>query len=169
MAERGANRADRRGSAMVEFTLSSIPVILAIVSICGMSITMWNYHTLAEAVKVTAREAATHGAGCVGKTCAWTLGTAATLLSSKAIGVPVGKVNVTFTSSGSTETCNPLSSCTASAAAWPTLSANVAGTTDVSISASYMPVEAIRMITTRGSQVFQPVTLSAYSRQMVVY
>lgn len=169
MANPARNRKKVRGAAMIEFTLCTIPLIFVIVSIAGMSMTMWNYHTLAEAAKVTVREAAVHGAGCVGQTCAWTLGTAATLLSSQAIGIPPGKLNVTFTSSGSTQTCNPLNTCTSSATAWPTLAANVAGTTDVSISVTYVPSEAIRMITDRGAAIFSPVTLAATSRQMVEY
>jgi hypothetical protein len=151
---------------MVEFTLSTIPLVFVIFSIFGMAITMWNYHTLAEAVKTTTREAATHGADCVGKSCAWTLGTAATYLSTRAIGVPVGQLNVTFTSTASTQTCNPLSSCTGSATAWPTAATNLAGSTDVMITANYTPMEAIAMI---GGGRFSWVNLAAKSRQMVVY
>jgi Flp pilus assembly protein TadG len=169
MVEMRTLRKSERGSAMVEFTLSSIPLMFVIVSILGMGIVMWNYHTLAKAVKITAREASSHGAGCVGKSCAWTVGTAATMLSAQAIGVPVGKVNVTFTSAGLTQTCNPLSACTGSSAAWPSLAANVAGSTDVSITASYTPLAAIRMFTLKGAANFASVTLAANSRQLVVY
>ena len=166
MVKRSSRRQRQRGSSIIEFTFSAIPLMFIIVSIFGMSITMWNYHTLAEAVKVTTREAASHGADCVGKSCSWTLGTAATYLSSHAIGVPVGKLNATFTSAGSTQTCNPVSTCTSSATVWPTLSTNVAGTTDITVTASYTPIEAIGMM---GFGTFSWSTLSAKSRQLVVY
>ena len=166
MVKGSPRRRGQRGSSIIEFTLSAIPLIFIITSIFGMAITMWNYHTLASAVKVTTREAATHGADCVGKSCSWTLGTAATYLSSHAIGVPVGKLNVTFASAGSTQTCNPLSTCTSSATVWPTLSTNAAGTTDITVSASYTPVEAIAMM---GFGTFSWATLAAKSRQLVVY
>jgi len=159
------HRNPRRGGALLEFTLCAVPLIFVITSIASLGIVMWNYHTLAEAVNYTAREASAHGADCVGKSCAWTAGTAATLLASKAIGIPTGSLNVTLTSAGGTSTCTPITSCTSSATAWPTFSASQAGTTDVTVTASYRPPIFARM----RSVVFSGVTLSATSTQMVVY
>lgn len=168
MADTGKPKSTR-GSAMLEFTLTTIPLVFVILSVASMAITMWNYHTLAQAVKATVREAAVHGADCVGQSCAWTLGTAATLLENKALGIPPTRLNATFTSSGSTRTCNPLTSCTGSSSAWPTLAANTAGNTDVSITVTYTPSEAMSMVTPSGTAGFSLVSLSAKSQQMVEY
>ena len=165
-----AKNRKRRGSLMVEFTLCAIPLIFVLLSVTELSLTMWNYHTLAEAVSYSTRYASSHGAGCAGKGCATTVGSIATLLASRAIGLSAGNLNVTLTSGASTVTCNPLNSCTSSGTAWPSLSANTAGT-DLTISASYpvsLPIPIFSPGHGSGTK-FGALTLAAQSRQMVVY
>ena len=59
------NRKQRqRGSAMIEFTLVGIPMIFLLISIFEMSRAMWNYHTLAFAIREGTRYAVVHGSGC---------------------------------------------------------------------------------------------------------
>jgi hypothetical protein len=41
----------QRGSAMIEFTLVGIPMIFLLISIFEISRAMWNYHTLAFAIR----------------------------------------------------------------------------------------------------------------------
>ena len=159
----------RRGSALLEFSMTAIPLLFVIISLGWMAMGMWQYHTLAEAVNMTARIAAVHGAGCAGQTCATTVANMEALLASKAIGIPASSMNVTFTSSASTVTCNPLSSCNSNSATWPSLAGNVASTTDISITATYQFSSAIGMWTTgHGGVTFNPVTLAAKSTQAVV-
>jgi Flp pilus assembly protein TadG len=163
-----SKREKRRGSLLVEFTLCAIPLLFVLISVTELSLTMWNYHTLAEAVNYTARYASSHGSGCVGHTCATTVGDIASLMANRAIGIPSGSVSVTFTSNASTVNCNPLSSCTSSATAWP--SAATAGT-DVTITAS-LPVQLPIPMFVPGKGAgtkFGALTLAAQSRQMVVY
>jgi Flp pilus assembly protein TadG len=165
----------RRGSAMLEFTLTGVPLLFVIVSLGWMSMGMWQYHTLAEAVNSTARAAAVHGAGCAGQACATTVAQTAQTLAGKAIGVPASAMNVTLTSSASTVTCNPLSSCYSNSAAWPSLAGNTAVTTDISITASYQfssPISFLSFISLSPPEVetkqFAAVTLAANSTQAVV-
>jgi Flp pilus assembly protein TadG len=160
----------RRGSLLLEFTLSAIPLMFVLVSVTDLSLTMWNYHTLAEAVSYSTRFASSHGAGCAAQTCATTVGTIAGLIAKRAVGIPADAVNVTLTSGASTVTCNPLNSCISNSSAWPSLTANTAGT-DLTISASYLvslPIPMFAPGNGSGSK-FGALTLAAQSRQMVVY
>jgi hypothetical protein len=153
---------------MLEFSMTAVPLLFVIISLGYMALGMWQYHTLAEAVNMTARVAAVHGAGCAGQSCATTVANMEALLAAKAIGIPASSMNVTFTSSASTVTCNPLSSCSSNSAAWPSLSGNVAGTTDISIKATYQFSSAIGMWSTdHGGVTFNPVTLAANATQAV--
>lgn len=147
-------------------------MVFLLVSLIQMSVTMWYYHTLAEAVSYATRVAASRGAGCAGKTCATTIGSMAQVVASRAIGLPSSAINVTFSSSaaGTTAvTCNPLSSCLTNATAWPSVAANTAGT-DLTIRASYAATLPMAMFAPKwGAQRFNNGTLAAQSRQMVVY
>lgn len=78
----------RSGLVIVEFTLYAIPLIFVIFSLFWMSMGMWQYHTLAEAVNETVRYAAMHGADCVGQTCATTVEQIANTLAGRAVGIP---------------------------------------------------------------------------------
>ena len=49
---------------MIEFTLVGIPMIFLLISIFEISRAMWNYHTLAFAIREATRYAAVHGSGC---------------------------------------------------------------------------------------------------------
>jgi hypothetical protein len=158
----------RRGSLLIEFTLCAIPLVFVLISIVQLSMTMWNYHTLAEAVNYSTRYASSHGAGCAGQSCGTTVGGIATSIASRAIGIPTDGMNVTLTSNASTVTCNPLSSCTSNSAAWPSVTGNSAGT-DVTITASYAVHLPIPMVAPGGGLRAGAVTLAAQSRQMVVY
>jgi len=160
----------RTGSVMLEFALTGTPLLFVILSLVWMSIGMWQYHTLAEAVSVTARAASVHGAGCAGQTCSTTVGAVATLLAGRAIGIPSSQLNVTLTSSASTVTCNPLSSCTSNSAAWPSLAGNTAVTTNIAISATYPFSSPIPLWTPHnGSMLFHAITLGAQSTQAVMF
>ena len=153
----------------MEFTLVAIPMIFAMISIVEICRGMWDYHSLAEAVKVACRTAATRGAGCAGSGCQLTVGQIATTISNYAIGIPASSLNVTLSSNAGDVTCNPLSSCVGSNAAWPPAGGNTPGT-DIIISASYNFTSALAMFVpgNRGMQ-FSGVTLKAKSRQTLLF
>jgi hypothetical protein len=136
-----------------------------------MCLGMWEYHTLEEAVNYTARAASVHGAGCVGQTCATTVGSTAQALAANAIGLPASQLNVTLTSTASTVTCNPLSSCNSNAAAWPTLAGNsTAANATITIAATYQFSSSISLwIPTVGSTQFNPITLAAQAQDPIVF
>ncbi len=165
----------RRGSTMLEFVLTAIPLMFAIVSLTWMGIGMWQYHTLEEAVSETARYAAFHGADCVGLACATTVEEIANTLAGRAVGIPAGQMNVTLTSAAQNYTCNPLSNCQSNGSAWPSLAGNTAVTassagTNISISATFQFSTPISMwVPQNGVWQFSAVTLGANSTQPVLY
>ena len=165
----------RRGSTMVEFVLCAIPLLFVLISLFWMSLGMWEYHTLAEAVNETARYAALHGADCAGQTCETTVEQIANTLAGRASGIPAGQMNVTLTSAAQNYTCNPLTSCQSNSSYWPSLAGNTAVTdstagTDISISATYQFSSPLSMWVPKNGHVsFGTVTLGANSTQPVLY
>jgi len=159
----------RKGTALIEFTLVAIPIIFILFSITEIARGMWDYHSLAQAVKGAARSVATRGAGCAGQGCATTVGQIATTISNYAIGMPASAINVTLTSDAGSVTCNPLSSCTGSGTTWPPAGGNSVGS-DIIISASYNFTSMLMMFVpgTHGMQ-FSGVTFTAKSRQVLLY
>lgn len=115
------SRNKQRGSAMVEFVIAGIAGITLIITTVQMGIAMWNYHTLAEAVHETNRFIASHGRNCTvgGRNCGITVGDIATRLQSLAIGIPGSSINMTLTSTNSTQNYNPVSSYTSDTTQWP--------------------------------------------------
>jgi Flp pilus assembly protein TadG len=159
----------RKGNALIEFTLVAIPLIFIQFSIVEICRGMWDYHSLAQAVKAACRSAATRGAGCAGNGCAISVGQIATTISAYALGMPASALNVTLTSNAGTVTCNPLSSCTGSGTVWPPAGGNTAGS-DIIISASYNFTSMLMMFVpgTNGMQ-FSGVTFTAKSRQVLLF
>ncbi len=163
-------KGSRAGQAMIEFVFVSIFLIFILISIVSIGTGMWQYHTLAEAVNVTARVASVHGAGCVGQTCATTVDQIARTLISRATGIPAQQINATLTSSASTVTCNPLSTCVGNSAAWPSLSGNTALTTNLSIVATFQFTDPVLVwVPGHGTQKIGSFTFGALSTQPVIY
>ncbi|MGD0362671.1 MAG: TadE/TadG family type IV pilus assembly protein [Bryobacteraceae bacterium] len=158
-----------RGNALLEFTLTAIPLIFAMVSVVQMSFGMWNYHTLNEAVKITTRTAAVRGVDCAALACAMTVGQVMQMLTTKGIGLLPGSLNATLTDANGTIACNPVSTCASVATTWPRTGGNAAGQV-VSISATYPFNSAISMfVPGRGGVSFQSLTFSAVSQQVINY
>ena len=112
----------QRGVAMIEFAIAGIAAMTLLIATVQLALVMWNYHTLAYAVHETNRYVASHGRSCTtgGNNCAITVGTVATLLKTRAVGLPDSSIVMTLTSkSGTTITCNPLSNCESNATQWP--------------------------------------------------
>jgi Flp pilus assembly protein TadG len=126
-----------RGSAMVEFALVSIPTIILFISLVQLSLTLWQYHTMAYAIREAIRYASTKGPGCwySGNSCGTTIGTIALKIANSGLGMQTSQLNVTFTSTAGSTSCNPLSTCTSSTTSWPP--ASVAAGSSISIAATY--------------------------------
>ncbi len=134
-------RRRQKGSVIVEFSLAGIASLMMVILTLQLSIAMWNYHTLANAVRMGAQMAAVKGKGCTtgGRACGTTVGGIVTKIANEGVGVPPSQVNLTLTTaSGATTTCNPMSTCLASATQWPpsTDHDNVPGAA-ITISARY--------------------------------
>jgi Flp pilus assembly protein TadG len=118
---RSRNR-DRRGVAIVEFTLAGIALIFLTICTFHLSIAMWNYHTLTNAVHETTRYTSVKGVNCTkpGNTCKVTVGNITTKLSKLGIGLQKAHLNVTLTTdSGAQTSCAPISNCLTSSTVWP--------------------------------------------------
>ena len=162
-------RKGRKGNAIIEFTLVAIPLIFIQISIVEICRGMWDYHSLAQAVKAASRSAATRGAGCAGAGCAITVSQIATTISAYALGMPASALNVTLTSNAGSVTCNPLSACSGNNTVWPPAGGNTAGS-DIVISGSYNFTSMLTMFApgTNGMQ-FSGVTFTAKSRQVILF
>jgi len=124
------NRKQRqRGSAMIEFTLVGIPMIFLLISIFEMSRAMWNYHTLAFAIREGTRYAVVHGSGCSTdprNSCQATVAQVARRIQDAGIGLDASELTLTFTSSGNSIKCT-LNACLGTATNWPEAPKNTPG------------------------------------------
>jgi Flp pilus assembly protein TadG len=158
----------RSGSTLIEFTLVGIPLIFALVSTFEMARGMWNYQTLAYAVRAGSRYASTHGQGCTGggNTCGVTVSNVVSAIAGAAVGLPAANFNVVLSSAtASAVSCAPLSSCSSNSTAWPPSPDNAAGM-DIRISASYTFKSALSMLWPGAGKVPSGTfTFVAYTRQ----
>ncbi len=164
-------RRGRRGTALLEFTLTSIPILFLGLSIVEMSLLSWKFHSMAYAVEVAARYACVHGRDCTknGNSCTITVGNVAHVISAQAPQLDSSKLNVTLTTHASTVTCTPLNTCFSNAAQFPNSTDNGVGL-DITVAATY-PFATPVSIFWPGSQSYSPgnVTLGATSRQNIVF
>ncbi len=113
---------------MVEFTLVGIPLIFILISTFEMARGMWQYHTLANAVKAGTRYAVVHGQNCsiLPNACTVTISQIAQIIQFYGTGLPTDTLTLTFTPpSGAATTCT-LSDCIAKQTTgyWPPAGAN---------------------------------------------
>jgi hypothetical protein len=104
-------------------------MIFVLISIFEMSRAMWNYHTLAYAMREGTRYAVVHGANCSTdplNSCQVTVGQIARKIQNAGVGLDAGQLNLTFTSSGATIACT-LSACLSDATPWPAGPNNIPG------------------------------------------
>jgi hypothetical protein len=131
---------------MIEFTLVGIPMMFMLISVFEISRGMWNYHTLAFAVREGTRYATVHGAGCTAdphNSCQVTVGQVAQRIQDAGIGLDPSQLSLTFTSSGNSITCT-LNACLGTATNWPEAPKNTPGNA-IAISASLPFQSAIAM------------------------
>lgn len=159
------------GVSTVEFALVGVALLLLIVSLVQISLAMWNYHTLAYAVREGARYASTKGRGCLypGNSCSVTVGNVAQEIAAAGLGLDSTQLNVSLTSSDGTVTsCNPVSNCYSSSTMWPpyTNGADKPGQT-IAISAQYPA--SILFLPIFGTVQIASITLKASSQQLILY
>lgn len=89
----------KKGSSLLEFVLVGVPSLFLTISVFEVSMSMWQYHSLAEAAAVGARYAVNHGSDCSqnGNSCTTTARQVASVIENAAVGFDPTKVNVTFT------------------------------------------------------------------------
>jgi Flp pilus assembly protein TadG len=165
-------RKQQGGSAMVEFTLTGIPLIFIWISIVQMSLGMWNYHTLQYAIKQAGAYVAVHGSGtgyCKANSCR--VEDAAAVMAQYAVGMPASAINMTFTpvladhvTKGTATTCT-LDSCQTNATAFPN------GNPEFEIQAEYQFKSALGMVAPggSGSVQFRNPWFPGYTHQVVLY
>src|SRR5215469_1768819 len=102
-------RSSRRGSALIEFAFTGVPMLLITVSVVSISLEMWQYSSLSYATEATARYVTMHGAGCTqnGNTCSITVGNVTTYFANQATGLSSTQLTLTLTDSSGTTTCSP--------------------------------------------------------------
>src|SRR5438309_7053681 len=95
-----------RGNSLLEFTLVGIPLICILIATFEMSRGMWNYQSLAYAVKGGTRYAVVHGQDCgqPPNTCTVTISNIAGVIRSAGVGLPADLVTLTFTDAKGTAT-----------------------------------------------------------------
>jgi Flp pilus assembly protein TadG len=119
----------RRGSTLIEFTLTGIPILFLTISIVECSIAMCEYESMINAVTIAARYAANHGANCQSpNTCTIRIEDIANLIATTAWIITPSSMTVTFTDNTGPTTCT-LSTCQTNTAQFPssTSSANAVG------------------------------------------
>jgi len=165
-------RKQQAGSALVEFTMTGIPLIFIWISIVQMSLGMWNYHTLQYAIKQAGAYVAVHGSSsgyCKSNNCR--VEDAATVMAQYAIGMPASAITMTFTpvasdhSTAGTATTCALSACETNATAFPN------GSPEFKIQAEYQFKNALGMVGPgkSGAIKFQNPWFPAYTHQIVMY
>lgn len=110
------------GVAIVEFALAGVAAIFLLICTFHLSMGMWNYHTIANAVHETTRFLAVKGMNCTkpGYSCSTNVGAIATRFKYHAVGIPDDQVSITLTThSGASTPCSPLNTCLANTTTWP--------------------------------------------------
>jgi len=169
MTPNSGNR--RRGSSTLEFTLVGIPLMFVLISTFEMARGMWNYHTIAYAVKEGTRFASVHGTNCATapNTCTVTIGQVTQQIVNAGIGLPSNQLRLTFTSQSGAISCFA-SACLSNATVWPQAPGNAVGSA-IQIDATYPFTSAISMFWPgAGTGInFGTVTFPASSRETVQF
>lgn len=167
-------RRRQRGSAIVEFSLAGIGTIFLIICTFHLSMGMWNYHVIANAVHDATRYLSVKGEDCTkpGNSCSVTVGGIASKVQSLAIGIPSDKLNLTLTTdSGAVTTCSPLSTCAGNTTVWPPASNsdNAVGKT-ITVAASYQFQSPLLFFWPgAGTQQFGTIWFPASSSQRILF
>jgi hypothetical protein len=175
----------RRGSSLLEFAFTGVPLIFIWISTVQMALGMWHYHTLQYAVKATGLYLSQHGTDCGGSnSCLTTIGGLATVMKTNAIGVPATSVGMTFKSVSSSDhttalttvTCllndgtTPANGCDQNSTQWLPSSNNAVGS-EFEIQAEFRWSPMIGIVAPGSGQSFSfgSFWLPAYTHQVTVF
>jgi Flp pilus assembly protein TadG len=164
-------RNEQRGSAIVEFALTGIPLIFIWMGIFWMSFGMWQFHTLQYASKMANAYVAVHGASYVAAAgSAIQVKNVATVLANNAVGIVPSSVTLTLTAGAQTPYSCRLDTCKSDNTTWPPTAANAIGT-NIQIKAAFTFLSAFGMWTpTQGSTSFaNSYNLAGYSEQQILF
>jgi hypothetical protein len=176
----------QRGAATVEMTLVGIPIIFTLISIFEISRGMWNYHTLAYAVKEGVRFAIVHGKDCgtvgpIVNTCTKTAAQVADVIRNAGVGLDPSATTVKFFSGiagGGALTLDATCTLagtqvgvgTSCASQWPPEGSNGAGTNVVEIDVITPFYSALAMFWPGSSPVsFAVVNFGASSSEVIQF
>jgi Flp pilus assembly protein TadG len=136
-------RNPRRGQAVIEFALTFIPMAILMSGTFEAARAVWQFQTLASAVKTATRYAAVRGAGCaeVSASCGNAVKDIVLVTAKSGLGLDSTKLELTLESAKTSTSCKPASSCANNNTAWPASPDNMAGQT-VTIRAQY-PFESV--------------------------
>lgn len=111
----------RRGASLLEFTLCGIPLMFVLISVFEMARGMWQYHTLAYAMKEATRYASVHGENCgiPPNACTITIGNIATVIQQQGVGLVPAQMTVTLTPAAGSATTDTLNNLLSNATQWP--------------------------------------------------
>jgi Flp pilus assembly protein TadG len=115
----------RRGSTLLEFTLTAIPMLFLSLSVVECALAMLEYDSMANAATVAARYAANHGATCAQSpnSCTVRIEDVANLIAATTWIISTSTLNVTFTDPSGSTTCE-LSVCKTNASTFPSSTSN---------------------------------------------
>ncbi len=176
---------NRRGTALLEFAFTGVPLIFIWVSTVQMALGMWNYHMMQYAVKAAGLYLSQHGSDCGGSnSCLTSIQGLATILKNNMPGIPATAVNMTFKSVSSTDhstvlttvncvltnAATPSAGCDQNATQWLPSSNNSVGS-EFEIQAEYQWSPLIGVVSPGqgNSFTFGSFWLPAYTHQVTVF
>ncbi len=174
-----------RGSSILEFAFTGVPLIFMWISTAQMSLGMWHYHTLQYAIKATGLYLSQHGSDCGGSNnCLTTIEGLAAIMKTNSAGIPASSINMTFKSVSTTDhttalttvTClltntgTPSSGCDQNSTQWLPSTANSVGS-EFEIQAAFQWSPAIGIVApgSGSSFTFGSFWLPAYTHQVTVF
>ena len=162
---------NRRGVAIIEFTMVGIAVIFVTASIIEMSIESWRYASMMYAIQVADRYACQHGRTCGknGNTCLIKVENVANMISTQAPSLDASQLNITLTTQSATVNCHPLNTCFTNTDQFPKSADNGVGL-PITITATYPMISACPVACFGSSTPAETsVTLGANTEQLIVF
>jgi Flp pilus assembly protein TadG len=160
----------RRGNAMVEFVLATIPTLICLMSVVEISRIMYTYDSFANAARLTARYAVVHGLDCTqgSNTCSTTVASVAQYFMNRGPGLPGSSITLKLTSTSGTITCL-ITSCLTNTTSWPSGTPATPGNS-LTVAASAPMATSLRMfVPGSGAATFSNPNIQASSTQVVQF
>ncbi|MDP9054754.1 MAG: pilus assembly protein [Acidobacteriota bacterium] len=162
----------RRGSALIEFTLTGMCIMFIGMSICECAFAMYEYVSMDNAVTIAGRYAASHGVGCTqnGNACQLTMANVATVLANYTTIMSTSSVTVNFTDNNGTTSCTLNTCATYTSTYFPSTSggANAVGN-PITISVTHKIRNPIVMFWPPANMDDTGYTVGANSTQLILF